>query len=93
MLTLPLYDLATRSASGFIIRYVLPRTAPPQLIGPLDRRQPFQMLAIGDAIIGVGHGSPSEFSGHNDQVIMATLSIPDVKGKVVILISCETARC
>ncbi len=92
MLTLPLYDLPTRSASGFLIRYVVPRSAPPQLVGPLSRRQPFQMLTIGDTIIGVGHGDPTTFSGHNDQVIMDTLSIPDVKGKVVILISCETAK-
>jgi len=50
------------------------------------------MLTIGDTIIGVGHGSPSEFCGHNEQVIMDTLSIPNVKGKVVILISCETGQ-
>ena len=92
MLTLPLGDLPTRSASGYLIRYVLPRSLPPQLVGPTDRRQPFQMLTIGDTIIGVGHGSPSEFCGHNNQVIMDTLSIPSVKGKVVILISCETAQ-
>jgi len=92
MLALPLYDLPTRSASGFLIRYVLPRSVPPQLIGPTDRRQPFQMLTIGDTIIGVGHGDASEFCGHNDQVIMDTLTIPDVRGKVIILISCETAK-
>ena len=92
MLTLPLYDLPTRSASGFLIRYVLPRSAPPQLVGPLDRRQPFQLLTMGDTIIGVGHGATSEFCGHNDQVILDTLSIPNVRGKVVILISCETAQ-
>ena len=92
MLLAPLYDFPTRSASGFLIRYVLPRSVPPQLIGPTVRKQPFQMLTIGDTIIGVGHGSPSEFCGHNDQVIMDTLSIPDVKDKVVILISCETAK-
>ena len=92
MLLAPLHDLPTRSASGYLIRYILPRSAPPQLLGPLDRRQPFQMLTMGDTIIGVGHGSPSEFCGHNDQVIMDTLSIPNVRGKVVILISCETAK-
>jgi len=92
MLNLPLYDLPTRSASGFIIRYVLPRTLPPQLIGPSDRRQPFQVLTIGDVIIGVGHGDAAEFCGHNDQVILDIHSIPDVKGKVVVLISCQTAR-
>ena len=92
MLTLPIYDLPTRSASGFIIRYVLPRSIPPQLIGPLDRKVSFSALMIGDAIIGVGHGSPTEFCGHNDEVILNIISIPNVKGKVVILISCETAQ-
>jgi len=92
MLALPLYDLPTRSASGYLIRYVLPRSIPPQLIGPTDRKQTFQMLTIGETIIGVGHGSASEFCGHDDRVILDTLSIPDVKDKVVILISCETAQ-
>lgn len=92
MLLAPLHDLPTRSASGFLIRYVLPRSVPPQLIGPTDRRQPFQLLTIGDTIIGVGHGDVSEFCGHNDEVILSTASIPDVKGKVIILISCETAQ-
>jgi len=92
MLLVPLYDLPTRSASGWLIRYVLPRSTPPQLLGPMDRRQPFQMLTIGDTIIGVGHGDPTAFCGHNNQVIMDTLSIPDVRGKVVILISCQTAN-
>lgn len=92
MLLLPLGDLPTRSASGFLLRYVLPRSAPPQLIGPVDRKQPFQMLSLGDTIIGVGHGSPTEFCGDNSQVIMDTLSIPDVRGKVIILVSCETAK-
>ena len=92
MLLAPLHDLPTRSASGFLIRHVLPRSIPPQLVGPIDRRQPFQMLAIGDTMIGVGHGDPTAFCGHNNQVILDTLSIPDVSGKTVILISCETAQ-
>ena len=92
MLTLPIHDLPTRSASGFIIRYILPRSIPPQLVGPLDRKVSFSTLTIGDAIIGIGHGSPSEFCGHNNEVILEVTSIPDVKGKVVILISCETAQ-
>lgn len=92
MLTLPIHDLPTRNASGFLIRYVLPRSIPPQLPGPLSRKALFSTLTIGDVIIGVGHGSPSEFCGHNDQVILDISSIPDVEGKVVILISCETAQ-
>jgi len=92
MLLIPLHDLPTRSASGYLIRYVLPRTIPPQLIGPIDRKGLFLLLDAGDIIIGVGHGSPSELCGHNDQVIMDTASIPNVKDKLVILISCETAE-
>jgi len=92
MLNLPLHDLPTRSASGFLIRHVLPRSIPPQLIGPTDRRQAFQMLTAGDTIVGVGHGDAVSFCGHNNQVIVDTLSIPDVRNKVIILIACETAR-
>ncbi|MBA7700631.1 hypothetical protein ES703_109352 [subsurface metagenome] len=92
MLNLPIHDLPTRSASGFLIRYILPRSIPPQLVGPLDRKVSFTTLTIGDAIIGVGHGSPTEFCGHNNEVILDITSIPDVKDKVVILISCETAQ-
>lgn len=92
MLNLPLHDLPTKSASGFLIRYVLPRSIPPQLVGPSDRKALFSPLNIGDVIIGVGHGSPTQFCGHRDQVLMNTATIPDVDGKVVILISCETAQ-
>ncbi len=92
MLTLPIHDLPTRNASGFLLRYVLPRSLPPQLVGPTDRKFLFSTLTIGDIIIGVGHGAPSVFCGHNDQVILDVYSIPDVRGKVVILISCETAQ-
>lgn len=92
MLTLPLYDLPTRSASGFLIRYVLPRSKPPQLIGPLDRKAAFSTLTVGDCIIGVGHGAPDLFAGHNDQILMTANSIPNVRGKIVVLVSCETAQ-
>ena len=92
MLALPLHDLPTRSASGFLIRHVVPRARPPQLVGPLDRKALFSTLAVGDVIIGVGHGDPSRFSGYRDQVLLSVSSIPDVQGKVVVLISCQTAR-
>jgi len=92
MLALPIHDLPTRSASGAIIRYVLPRSEPPQLVGILDRRILFATLTMGDVIVGVGHGSPSEFCGHNDEVILNISKIPNVRGKIVVLISCETAQ-
>ena len=92
MLLLPLHDLPTRSASGFLIRYVVPRSIPPQLAGPLDRKALFSALTIGNVIIGVGHGDDAEFCGHNNQVVLDLSSIPDVEGKNIILISCETAK-
>jgi len=92
MLSLAIHDLPTRSASGFLIRYVVPRSIPPQLVGPLSNRLLFDMLSIGDVIIGVGHGAPDTFCGWNNLVIMDTTSIPDVDGKVVVLISCQTAQ-
>jgi len=91
MLLLPIYDLATRSASGFIIRKILPRSIPPQLIGPSDRR-PLVNLPAGDLILGAGHGSPSEFYGHNNELLWDSLHLPNAKGKVVVLVSCETAQ-
>ena len=92
MLALPLHDLPTRSARGFQIRYVVPRTGPPQLLGPLDRRALFSNLAFGDVVIGVGHGEPNRFFGYRNQMLLDVSSIPDVQGKVVVLISCQTAR-
>ena len=41
---------------------------------------------------GVLRGSSFAMFCLNDQVILDTLSIPNVRGKVVILISCETAQ-
>jgi len=92
LISLPLFDLPTRSSSGFLIRYVVPRSYPPHLVGMLDRKRAFQTLALGDLIIGAGHGSPTEFCGHDNEVLMDIRNMPDVKGKVVILISCETAQ-
>lgn len=92
MLLLPLHDLPTRSASGFILRYIMPRSFPPQLVGPGDRKALFTTLNFGDLIVAVGHGGPSELAGHNNQTVMDTGSLPDVRGKVVFLVSCETAQ-
>lgn len=92
MITLPVHDYPTRSASGFLMRYVMPRSFPPQLVGPLDRRQLFQIQAVGDSIIGVGHGAPDAYAGHNNEILMTDKSLPNVKDKVVILLSCETAQ-
>ena len=51
-------DLPTRSASGFILRWILPRLEPVHLYSLLARRLPFQLSAPqSDIIIGMGHGS------------------------------------
>ena len=92
MIALADHDYPTRSASGFITRYILPRTTPVQLIGPLDRKALFTRLSFGDFILAMGHGSPTEFCGQNEQVIMDTQHISDVKGKMIKLISCETGQ-
>lgn len=92
MIALADHDYATRSASGFMIRYILPRTAPVHLLGALDRKGLFTKLSFGDLLVAVGHGSPSELCGQHLEVIMDAWDIPAVRGKVVKLISCETAQ-
>lgn len=92
MITLPLHDLPTRSASGFLMRYVMPRSTPPQLVGGLDRKPLFSIQAVGDCIIGVGHGSPDAYAGHNNEILMSTDDIPNVQDKIIILLACQTAR-
>jgi hypothetical protein len=94
MLTLPLHDLPTRCASGFIIRYILPRTLPPALVGPIDRKAIFDYcLGGGELLVGAGHGSPSLFCGHNNQVLLSANALPSsIKQKVIFLVSCETGQ-
>jgi len=86
------FDYPTRSASGFLIRYVVPRSEPPQLIGELSRKPLFTMLNFGDLIIGSGHGDPDTFTGQNEVILMDTEHIPNVKGKIIKLVSCETGQ-
>lgn len=92
MISLPIFDLPTASAGGFLLRYVVPRTDPPQLVGPLSRKGLFTTLALGDVILGEGHGNSMEFCGQNKIVLMDTSSIPKVTDKLIVLISCQTAR-
>lgn len=87
------FDLPTRSATGYLIRWIAPRVEPAHLYAFLDRKGPFSLsLPQSDLLIGVGHGSESEFTGQNETLLMDTTSIPDVKGKVIVLISCATAQ-
>ena len=87
------YDLPTRSASGFILRNIVPRVEPVQLYAVLARRRPFQLSAPqSDIIIGVGHGDEVGFSGQNEVVILEVgqYDSREVRGKVIKLLSCQT---
>jgi len=86
------YDFPTRSASGFLIRYVVPRSEPPQLVGELCRKPLFTTLTFGDLIIAMGHGDPDTLTGQNEVILMDTEHIPNVKGKIIKLVSCETGQ-
>jgi len=86
------FDLPTRSASGFLLRYIAPRVEPVQLLGILVRRLPFQLAAPqSDIIIGAGHGSEDTFTGQNEAVILEVGKYDprEVKGKVIKLLSCQ----
>lgn len=87
------FDLPTRSASGFLLRYILPRLGPVPLYGALDRRKPFQLSAPqSDIIIGMGHGDVDTFTGQNENLILKVgeYDPSEIKGKVVKLLSCQT---
>ena len=86
------FDLPTRSSSGFLLRYVVPRMGPAPLYGMLDRRTPFQLSAPqSDIIIGTGHGSPEAFTGQNEAVILEVGKYDprEIEGKVIKLLSCQ----
>lgn len=87
------FDLPTRSASGFILRYIAPRVEPVQLYSVLVRRRPFQLSAPqSDIIIGVGHGDETAFTGQNEAIILEVgkYDSKEVDGKVIKLLSCQT---
>ena len=87
------FDLPTRSASGFLLRYIVPRVEPVQLFSLLARRLPFQLSAPqSDIIIGTGHGSKTSFTGQNESVILevGAYNPREVRGKVIKLLSCQT---
>ena len=87
------FDLPTRSASGFLLRYIAPRVEPIQLYSFLVRRLPFQLSAPqSDIIIGVGHGDKDSFTGQNEAVILEVgkYNPREVKGKMIKLLSCQT---
>jgi len=89
---MPDFDLPTRSASGFLLRYIAPRVEPVQLFSVLVRRMLFQLSAPqSDIIIGVGHGDVDVFTGHNEAVILEVgkYNPREARGKVIKLLSCQ----
>jgi len=92
VLALADFDLPTRSGSGFLLRYIVPRVEPVQLYSILVRRTPFRLCAPqSDIIIGVGHGDKAAFYGHNEAVILELdhYNPREVNGKVIKLLSCQ----
>ena len=95
MLVAPIFDTPTRSSSSFLYRYILPRMAPPPLIGVLARNPFFSMFVNNeDFILGTGHGSPESYTGQNvaDIFTIGSYSPDQVKGKIIKLISCDTGQ-
>jgi hypothetical protein len=87
------FDLPTRSASGFLLRWIVPRLEPVHLYSFLARRLPFQLSAPqSDIIIGMGHGSKDAFTGQNEAVILEVgrYNAREIRGKVIKLLSCQT---
>lgn len=87
------FDFATRSASGFLLRHIVPRLEPVHLYSILARRTPFRLSAPqSDIIIGMGHGEADAFTGQNEAVILEVnrYDPKEVKGKVIKLLSCQT---
>ncbi len=67
------------------------------LYGVDDVRARFSPIAKNKRVVyiaGVGHGSPSKYTGHMGNTILKTCSydVDEVKGKVIQLLSCQTAQ-
>ena len=86
------FDLPTRSASGFILRWIVPRLGPITLYSLLARRLPFHISAPqSDIIIGEGHADADTFTGQFEAVILepGKYSPREVSGKVIKLLACQ----
>lgn len=93
VLALPSFDLPTRSASGYLLRWIMPRLEPIHLLHALDNRGAFVLSAPqSDIIIMTGHGSVDTITGQNEAVILEVGKYDprEVRGKVIKLISCQT---
>jgi hypothetical protein len=92
-LTMPAYDYPTQCMSGFLLRYIAPRMEPVHLWGFTDTEKNFmRVLQASDVLIGCGHGDPDLFTGQYQEILLDARNVPDMRGKVAFLISCETAQ-
>ncbi|MBA7686411.1 hypothetical protein ES703_94858 [subsurface metagenome] len=95
VLSLADFDLPTRSASGFLLRWIVPRASlePATLYAILARGTPFHLAAPqSDIIIGAGHGGVDVFTGQNEIILLEVgkYEPKEVEGKVIKLLSCQT---
>lgn len=89
------FDLPTRSASGFILRWIVPRLEPVLLYSLLARRLPFRLSAPqSDIIIGEGHADADTLTGQNEAVILdaGKYNPREVRGKVIKLLACQAGN-
>ncbi len=92
--TLADFDLPTRSASGMMLRYIVPRAGPATLYALLARRSLVSLiLPTSDFILGMGHGEKALFTGQNESQIwkVGEYDPKEVQGKIIKLLSCQTA--
>ena len=93
MLSLPIFDLPTRSASGMMYRYIAPRMLPEVVMGPVARRPFFSLLVPpSDFILATGHGDVDTATGQNEAIIwtVGQYNPSEVQGKVIKLVQCDT---
>ncbi len=89
------FDYPTRSASGFLLRYVLPSVRPFALFGAIDRKTPFMVFTrTSNLVMGMGHGDNGAFTGQNEEVLLSVEDNLDgwAKGKFFKLLSCNVAK-
>lgn len=93
MLSLAIFDMPTRSSSGFVYRSILPRTAPPPLMGPFARNPFFShFINNSDFVLATGHGQNNEMTGQGEQSLWVAgqYDPKQTQNKVIKLLSCDT---
>lgn len=87
------FDLPTRSASGFLLRWIAPRLEPAHLYASLNRRELFKLATPqADLMIIMGHGQPGAIYGQRESELLRVGNYDPkmVAGKVIKLFSCKT---